>query len=186
MFHSTCNRIGSNYSPSAAVLAAALFEEYPADPKLVRRPSLQAFQYIRRQAEKRLIARSVHGAVGSNIASTASKATPRSICNVHRPPFEPEELCKLAESLQRFYYYLEDGISTSHIAPFRTEWVRNALSLLPEAERLTMSEEEMQRILQAAVDEMKDDYAHSMRRAIMQYIIKSPTERRYVLICACV
>jgi hypothetical protein len=47
MFHSTCNRIGSNYSPEAALVSSALFEEYPADPKAIRRPSPQAFQMLR-------------------------------------------------------------------------------------------------------------------------------------------
>ena len=178
MFHSTCNRIGSNYSPSAAVLAAALFEEYPSDPKAIRRPSPQAFQGLRSgHADKRQAGR-LQGAAASELSSTASKATARSLCNVHRPPFEPEELCKVTESLQRFYYYLEDGIDASHIAPFRSEWIQNALSLLPQTDQFTLSEDAVQSILQGAVDEMKDDYVHSMRRAIMQYVIKNPIERR--------
>lgn len=49
MFHSTCNRIASNYSPTAAVVASALFEEYPVDPKAIRRPSPQAFQMLRQE-----------------------------------------------------------------------------------------------------------------------------------------
>lgn len=185
MFHSTCNRIGSNYSPSAGVLAAALFEEYPADPKAIRRPSPQAFRGLRSgQVDKGHQPRNLQGPVAKEVSTTASKATARSLCNVHRPPFEPEELCKLAESLQRFYYYLEEGITISHIAPFRSEWIQNALSLLPQSESLTLSEEAMQSILQEAVDEMKDDYAHSMRRAIMQYIIKNPIERRCEFTCS--
>ena len=161
------------------MLAAALFEEYPADPKAIRRPRPQAFRGLRSgQAEKRHACKPL-GAAAQDFSSTASKATAKSLCNVHRAPFEPEELCKLAESLQRFYYYLEDGINPSHIAPFRSEWIQNALSLLPPSEHVTLSEEEVQSILEGAVHEMKDDYVHSMRRAIMQYIIKNPIERRY-------
>jgi dynein heavy chain, axonemal len=186
MFHSTCNRIGSNYSPSAAVLAAALFEEYPADPRAIRRPSPQAFQGLR--SPQLIKAHAGHnlqqGVAAKPIHSTASRATARSRCNVHRPPFEPEELCRLAESLQRFYFYLEDGIDASHIAPYRSEWIQNALSLLPQSERLRISQEAVQSILQASVEEMKDDYVHAMRRAIMQYIIKNPIERRCELVNA--
>lgn len=178
MFHSTCNRIGSNYSPSAAVLSAALFEEYPTDPKAIRRPSPQALHGLRNVANKGSLGTLVQGVGVKDVPATPSTAKAKSICNVHRPPFEPEELCKLAESLQRFYYYLEDGIGVNHIAPFRSEWVENALSLLPQADRLSLSDEVTQSILRQAVDEMKDDYAHSMRRAIMQYIIKNPIERR--------
>jgi dynein heavy chain, axonemal len=111
-------------------------------------------------------------------SSGASQPAAQRLCNVHRPPFDPAELLQLAEALQRFQYYLEEGVGASHIAPFRVEWVENALALLPPAASLTLPEEAYQELLKDAVDEMKDDYMHSMRRAIMQYIIKNPIERR--------
>lgn len=113
-----------------------------------------------------------------NAASAATQAAPQTECNVHRQPFDPAELHQLAESLQRFQYYLEEGVGAAHIAPFRVEWVQNALALLPQAASLTLSEETYEGLLERSVDEMKDDYMYSMRRAILHYIIKNPIERR--------
>lgn len=46
-YHSPCNKIGSNYSPEAAVAAAILFEEFPRDPHAPRKPGLKTLKLVR-------------------------------------------------------------------------------------------------------------------------------------------
>ena len=84
----------------------------------------------------------------------------------------------MADALERYCYYVEVGISTRNVAPFRQSWVENVLSLLPPRRPGAMPEEYYQQILEEAVDEMKADYVYSMRKAIMHYVVRSPVERR--------
>lgn len=37
----------------------------------------------------------------------------------------------LVDALLRYHYYAELGIDPRHIAPFREEWLGNALSMVP-------------------------------------------------------
>lgn len=94
------------------------------------------------------------------------------------PRFTSSELHDLADAIERYYYYVEVGISTKNIAPFRQSWIENVLSLLPAHPMPNLQEDYYQQLLEEAVDEMKADYVYSMRKAIMHYVIRSPVERR--------
>jgi hypothetical protein len=91
--------------------------------------------------------------------------------------FTSSELHDLADAIERYYYYVEVGISTRNIAPFRESWIENVLSLLPAHRMPNLQEDYYQQLLEDAVDEMKADYIFSMRKAIMHYVIRSPVER---------
>lgn len=78
----------------------------------------------------------------------------------------------------RYFYYVEVGVSAQHIAPFRQSWIENVLSLLPMEQPTHLDDQYYQQLLEEAVDEMKADYVYSMRKSIMDYITKSPVERR--------
>lgn len=82
--------------------------------------------------------------------------------------------------LCRYFYYVEVGVSAQHIAPFRQAWIENVLSLLPMEQPTHLDDDYYQQLLEEAVDEMKADYVYSMRKSIMDYIIKSAVERRCV------
>jgi hypothetical protein len=93
----------------------------------------------------------------------------------------PPELRDLADAIERYCYYVEVGISNKNIAPFRQSWVETVLCLLPPSKPTHLSNEFYQQLLEEAIDEMKADYAYSMHKAIMHYIVRSPVERRCAL-----
>ena len=95
-----------------------------------------------------------------------------------KPTFSCTALRDLADAVERYDYYVEVGIAGKHIAPFRQVWIENVLSLLPPHRPANLSEEYYQQLLEEAVDEMKDDYIYSMRKAILHYVLRSPVERR--------
>lgn len=95
-----------------------------------------------------------------------------------RQTFSAGELHDIADAIERYCYYVEVGISTKNIAPFRQAWIENVLSLLPPHRPAHLPEDYYQQLLEEAVDEMKADYVYSMRKAIMQYILRSSVERR--------
>jgi hypothetical protein len=56
-YHSPCNKIGSNYSPEAAVAAAILFEEFPASPHTPRKLGMRTLKLVREAQEAGIDAR---------------------------------------------------------------------------------------------------------------------------------
>lgn len=132
-----------------------------------------------------LAAGRAHGPSTSDTRAGASASDSNAIAaHYGAPTFSASALRELADAIERYFYYVEVGISTKHIAPFRQEWIENVLSLLPPHRPATLPAEYYQQLLEEAVDEMKADYVYSMRKAIMLYIIRSPVERRYALLCA--
>lgn len=99
--------------------------------------------------------------------------------------FSPPVLRDLADALERYFYYVEAGISTKHIAPFRQAWIENVLSLLPPSRPAALPEEYYEQLLEEAVEEMKADYVYSMRKAVMSYVLRSPVERRCARVTQC-
>jgi hypothetical protein len=43
-----------------------------------------------------------------------------------------EEKNTLTDAVLRYFYYVEYGVPTKHIAPFREEWAGNALAMVPQ------------------------------------------------------
>lgn len=43
-----------------------------------------------------------------------------------------EDKNTLTDAVLRYFYYVEYGIPTKHIAPFREEWAGNALAMVPQ------------------------------------------------------
>ena len=143
-----------------------------------RIPVLQAV--LNQRAPNSVHAVPVAGTHGG--ASTSAGNTTAIAVHYGAPTFSAAALRELADAIERYFYYVEVGISTKHIAPFRQEWIENVLSLLPAHRPVSLPDDYYQQLLEEAVDEMKADYVYSMRKAIMLYVIRSPVERRCELL----
>lgn len=133
-----------------------------------------------------LAASRAHGASTSTAHAGGSASNSTAIAaHYGAPTLSANALRELADAIERYFYYVEVGISTKHIAPFRQEWIENVLSLLPPHRPATLPDEYYQQLLEEAVDEMKADYVYSMRKSIMLYIIRSPVERRHASLICC-
>ncbi len=65
---------------------------------------------------------------------------------------------------QRYLYYINNGIDTSHIAPLEDSWLHNVLSLVPQ-----QLKDSFIRSVEHLSEEMREDYLLSVKKAIGRY-----------------
>ena len=78
----------------------------------------------------------------------------------------------IEKDILRYYYYIHNGIDTEHVAPLEGERLKNVLSLI--------SQELRQNHPQSVVDlseEMKEDYLLSVKKAIVDFVLKDTREQ---------
>lgn len=76
------------------------------------------------------------------------------------------------EAIQRYYYYITNGIDTQHVADMEDKWLHNVKKLLPD--RLKASH---QPILSTLSNEMREDYHMSIKKAIVDFVLKDHREK---------
>ncbi|XP_076854479.1 dynein axonemal heavy chain 7 isoform X2 [Brachyhypopomus gauderio] len=70
----------------------------------------------------------------------------------------------------RYCYYIQNGIDTEHVAPMEESWLQNILNLVPShLKRLSRS-------VEVLCDEMKEDYLLSVKKAIVDFVLRDPRE----------
>jgi len=61
------------------------------------------------------------------------------------------------------------GIDTEHIAPLDRSWIARVLALL--ATRLRQNKDDL---ITCLIDEMRDDYLLSVKKAIIDFVLRDP------------
>jgi dynein heavy chain, axonemal len=78
----------------------------------------------------------------------------------------------IEKDILRYYYYIHNGIDTEHVAPLEAEQIKKVLSLI--------SQDLRQNHPQSVVDlseEMKEDYLLSVKKAIVDFVLKDTREQ---------
>ena len=75
----------------------------------------------------------------------------------------------LAGDICRYNYYITHGIDTEHIAPLDRSWIERVLALL--APRLRHNKDDL---ITCLIDEMRDDYLLSVKKAIIDFVLRDP------------
>jgi len=87
----------------------------------------------------------------------------------------PEE----REALQRYEMYIEAGVSEDVVAPIKDEWVHNVRTLLESVmvRDDLMDRDAMENMVSDMVGEMAMQYTHSVKKSIVDYLLRSPAEQ---------
>ncbi|KAG1665808.1 hypothetical protein FOA52_015301 [Chlamydomonas sp. UWO 241] len=205
LYHSACNRIGTNFSPASSRAAAILFEQFPQDPSGPRRRAIGSPADAIRSTQstsKPMSPRAALPAIGAGRGDASPIATGKrsspdvaageggadqadsDTIGAHRGAktsrqLAPEDESQLIDAILRYHYYVEVGVNEDkHVAPFREQWAANALSLVPAGPPPMVSQEYYDGLVATSLEEMHDEYVTSMKRAVVDYIIRSPIERR--------
>ncbi|XP_052236951.1 dynein axonemal heavy chain 7-like isoform X2 [Dreissena polymorpha] len=76
------------------------------------------------------------------------------------------------KDILRYYYYIHHGIDTEHVAPMEDSWLENVLALIS-----TELKEGHNETIDNLSDEMREDYLLSVKKAIVDFVLKDPRER---------
>ncbi|XP_056119629.1 dynein axonemal heavy chain 3 [Rhinichthys klamathensis goyatoka] len=94
-----------------------------------------------------------------------------------RDQMEPTE-----RDLERYLYYITEGIYGHMLAPHPPEQITGILKLVPS--RFQEDEQKMQWMQEDLLEEVQRDYEFSLRKSIVDYILLDPAERERLSISA--
>ena len=74
--------------------------------------------------------------------------------------------------LSKYNYYIAHGVETEKVAPLEMIWIKNMLSLLTSELR------RHRRLVEHLVDDIKDEYLMSVKKAIVDFTLKLDDESK--------
>ncbi|XP_055967922.1 dynein axonemal heavy chain 7 [Sorex fumeus] len=77
----------------------------------------------------------------------------------------------IEKDILRYYYYINHGIDTDHVAPMEDSWLEHVLDLVPQHLKV------LHNSILALSDEMREDYLLSVKKSIVDFVLKDPREK---------
>uniref|UniRef100_A0A8C9AMF6 Dynein axonemal heavy chain 7 n=1 Tax=Prolemur simus TaxID=1328070 RepID=A0A8C9AMF6_PROSS len=77
----------------------------------------------------------------------------------------------IEKDILRYYYYIHHGIDTDHVAPMEDSWLEHVLNLVPQHLKVLTDS------ISVLSDEMREDYLLSVKKSIVDFVLKDPREK---------
>lgn len=68
----------------------------------------------------------------------------------------------------RYYYYIQNGVDTMHVASIDQEWLNHIMHLIPQQLRNWTD------ILTELIDELKEEFLLCIKKAIVDFVLRDP------------
>lgn len=82
------------------------------------------------------------------------------------------------DAIFKYFYYIENGVLTSDIAPYKDSWRSNIMSMLPDSVPTDVSPEFIENLISETESEMEAEYFNAVRKSIIDYVMLLPDEAR--------
>ena len=123
-------------------------------------------------------ARRFSGRASSTDASTTAKRAPFEYTSARRK--------EIADAMVRYFFYVEHGVPShsagesaeAHLAPPKQEWFERTLALVPPEPKGSMTRARFETLILRFLEEMREDQARAARKAVVDYALTDPHERR--------
>ncbi|XP_043945444.1 dynein axonemal heavy chain 3 [Protopterus annectens] len=76
--------------------------------------------------------------------------------------------------LERYFYYINHGVRNEMLAPQKPEQIEKVMLQLPSE---LLNNPKMEKLIQLLIEEIQNDYVFSLKKGIVDYILKDPAER---------
>uniref|UniRef100_A0A0X3NP81 Dynein heavy chain 7, axonemal n=1 Tax=Schistocephalus solidus TaxID=70667 RepID=A0A0X3NP81_SCHSO len=108
------------------------------------------------------------------IAEGESQPVIESHVNKRLPPLTEHGagVAQMEKTILRYYYYINNGIDTDHVAPMEEYWMNNMKKRI----RASVKAEANQKLVEQIEDEIREDYILSVKKAIVDFVLKDPNE----------
>ncbi|XP_028924872.1 dynein heavy chain 7, axonemal isoform X6 [Ornithorhynchus anatinus] len=77
----------------------------------------------------------------------------------------------IEKDILRYYYYIHHGIDTEHVAPMEDSWLEHVLDLVPPQLKIFTDS------ILSLSDEMREDYLLSVKKSIVDFVLRDPREK---------
>jgi dynein heavy chain len=162
-YFSVCHKIGTNFTPSAK----GFFID--TDSRVIKYKAMEGGD-------------SKMDVLGQSNDQTASLVEPADEQEEYEALLYPQNADKRRISARKVSYaryrqYVENEISVDVIAPIRQYWLTHIIELIP-GDLHAVEKERIEYLIDTMLNEINKDYFDSVRKSILDYILKNQAEMR--------
>eukprot|EP00741_Cyanophora_paradoxa_P002212 tig00000555_g2144.t1 len=172
-YQALSDKIGALYSPFASDVTMDYVARTSAGLPASRPPRMR-----RVVSPDGAVSESVDFTNGLGARVLSGSPPPASPGGAAAPPADAPD-----SSDERYWYYIEHGIPDHVVSVMKEEWMEQVMDLIPQ-ELSAVPQSLVEEMLASMRAEIRSDYYNAVKKSIVDYVLKSPEERRRLNILA--